>query len=193
METILCGNFQVDLIDDIGGHVERVSVQPQTHTLFRRRFPPSPAVPEPLGRQRHITEAVNAIRGGVPIEFHGPCGVGKSTLLRYIAAAADVRIGAAGIYLQVAEGEAVGDVLQRLALRMYAPERPVKLTREQCVALLNQARAVVALDDIAYDRDEMAELLLEGPGTSPTITDQNLRRRRQHGKVARHRPGRPAG
>src|SRR5439155_13954821 len=113
----------------------------------------------PLGRDQQVADACSALRAGVPVEFHGPCGVGKSTVLRHLVAAARIQLGVPGVYLPVAQGEAIGDILQRLVFALYASDQPVKLTRDECAALLRQTGAVVALDDVTGDRAEVLALV----------------------------------
>jgi len=112
-----------------------------------------------LGRERESADAFAAIGSGRPVGFQAACGYGKTTLLQHIAAAASERgVATSCIYLR-AEGNRVGDLLQQLVARLYSSDRPVKLTPEQCAQLLGQASAVIAIDDVSADPDQVGYLL----------------------------------
>src|SRR5947207_2559973 len=80
------------------------------------------------GRDREAADAFATIAAGRPAGFYAACGYGKTTLLRYVVAAAAERgLAPSCIYLQ-ADGDRVGDLLQDLVTRLYVFDRPVKLT-----------------------------------------------------------------
>lgn len=160
MRGIRYGNFQIEIIDGAGGRVERVSHRRPVEALLRPRPRPHQAPPQvPLGRERESADAIADLHDGVPIEFHAPCGFGRSTLLRHLAAHAGSRLGVPGVYLNVAGDGDVDDVLGRLVGALYTADPPVKLTADECAAILREARVVVALDDVTFGPRQVADLV----------------------------------
>jgi hypothetical protein len=169
MTSMTYGSFRLDLLDDIDARTERLTLQPPVPTRPRKRRGPAPATPLPRGREQQVADAVNALRAGVPVEFDGPCGIGKSMLLRHLADAAYPNLGVPGIYLQVAPDEKSGDLLQRLIRDLYVTDRPVRPTPSECAQLLAHARPVVVLDGVTWDPDQLAYLLRVLPGCALVI------------------------
>jgi hypothetical protein len=176
MRSILVGDLQISLDDADGARVERAVPRPSADALLRPRFRPPRAVELPAGRAAEMERALSGLRSGDPVEFHAPCGFGKSTLLRCIAARAEAELGVPAAYLQVSIGEDAGDILQRLVWKLFTPEQPAKLTAEECAHLLRRARTVVVLDDVSFGPQDAARLirLLSGcgvvlGGTRPVI------------------------
>ena len=122
-----------------------------------------------LGRNREAADAFATIAVGRPAEFYAACGYGKTTLLRYVVAAAAQRgLAPSCIYLR-ADGDRVGDLLQDLVTRLYVFDRPVKLTQEECGQLLGQVSAIVAIDDLRVSDDQLGYLLEVLSGCSLVI------------------------
>ena len=122
-----------------------------------------------LGRNREAADAFATIAVGRPAEFYAACGYGKTTLLRYVVAAAAQRgLAPSCIYLR-ADGDRVGDLLQDLVTRLYVFDRPVKLTQEECGQLLGQVSAIVAIDDLRVTDDQLGYLLEVLSGCSLVI------------------------
>jgi hypothetical protein len=166
VRSILVGDLQMSFNDADGARVERAGPRPSAEARLRPRFRPRRTVEVPPGRAAEIERALGGLRSGDPVEFHAPCGFGKSTLLQCIAARAEAELGVPAIYLQTSTKEDVEDVLQRLVWKLYTPERPAKLTAEGCAELLRRARAVVVLDDVSFSPPDVARLirLLSGCG-----------------------------
>jgi hypothetical protein len=166
VRSILVGDLRMSFNDADGARVERVGPRPSADALLRPRFRPRRTVEVPPGRAAEVERALSGLRSGDPVEFHAPCGFGKSTLLQCIAARAEAELGVPAIYLQAPIGEDAGDILQRLMWKLYAPERPAKLTAEECAKMLRRARAKVVLDDVSFGPPDAARLirLLSGCG-----------------------------
>jgi len=121
------------------------------------------------GRDREAADAFATIAAGRPAGFYAVCGYGKTTLLRYVVAAAAERgLAPRCLYLR-ADGDRVGDLLQDLATRLYAFDRPVKLTQQECGQLLGQVSVIVALDDLRVSADQLDYLLEVLSGCSLVI------------------------
>jgi hypothetical protein len=156
MSGIWYGDGYLDMAENAGGRVER---GPRPAPRFRpRNGPASLQAGAPLDRRRQLDDAFRAARARLPIEFYAPCGYGKSTLLREIAAQAPARLGVPGVYLD-AKQDGPADLLQRVVHALYATDGPVRPTPAQCAQLLAQATPMVVLDDVVWGPDELAYLL----------------------------------
>jgi hypothetical protein len=155
MNSILYGNFQVVVSAGRGSRVDRVRRQdPVSHLVPRPGRAPQTAPAFPAGRDEQLDAVRRAVRAQRPVGFFGSCGYGKTTLLRYVAAAVAAEgLPRAGVYLQAGPG-GLDDVLHRLVGELFTADRPVKLTPDECARVLGQAQALVALDDVALSRDQ---------------------------------------
>ena len=169
MTAILYGNLRVEIVGNAGARVQRVPPRRAVAELLAHRQPDAPPEPLMLGRNREAADAFATIAVGRPAEFYAACGYGKTTLLRYVVAAAAQRgLAPSCIYLR-ADGDRVGDLLQDLVTRLYVFDRPVKLTQEECGQLLGQVSAIVAIDDLRVSDDQLGYLLEVLSGCSLVI------------------------
>ncbi|GAA2709336.1 hypothetical protein [Actinoplanes palleronii] len=174
MNSIGYGDFRIDLIDGLGGRVERLRPEagrPVPVTLARAG-PAGAGLLE--GRQRQLDQAWSAVAGNRPIEFAGPCGQGRTALLRHIAAGAGARLGRPGVYLTAGD-DAPDDLLHRLVGEVYVVDRRVKQTAGTCTTLLERAEAVVVLDELTGDTDRVAAVLRVLPGCAVVIASDQPR------------------
>jgi hypothetical protein len=63
-------------------------------------------------------------------------------------------------------------VLHRLVGELYTADQPIKLTPDQCVEVLSQVHALVAIDDVALTRGEADYLQSVLPGCSVLLSSQ---------------------
>jgi flagellar biosynthesis/type III secretory pathway ATPase len=91
MSTIRYGNLRAEVVSDAGVRIQRLSPGPVAARLLAPRPPDAPRRPLMLGRERETADAFAAITAGQPAGFHAACGYGKTTLLRYVTAAAAER------------------------------------------------------------------------------------------------------
>ena len=66
-----------------------------------------------MGRERELAQAREVLRGEASIDFHGQPGIGKSSLIRWLAHEGDERWRDGVVYARVA-GQPLEDVLQWL-------------------------------------------------------------------------------
>jgi hypothetical protein len=159
MTGILYGNLRAEIVGSAGARIQRVRSRPAAAALLTPRQPDPPRKPLMLGRDREAADTFAAIVEARPAGFYAACGYGKTTLLRYVVAAAAERgLASSGIYLR-ADGDRVGDLLQDLVTRLYVFDQPVKLTQQQCGQLLGQVSAIVAIDDLRVSADQLGYLL----------------------------------
>jgi hypothetical protein len=116
------------------------------------RRPPRAVLPDrpPLvGREEQLALIRRVVRDRAAVEFTAPCGSGKTTLLRNAVPDAYIRVGGTGF----------ADLLRDLVSEFYLPPAGRRrLSDAECRRLLGQVRAVVALDDIGYRPERIAEL-----------------------------------
>src|SRR5216684_1989780 len=101
MNSILYGNFRLEVSGGSGSHVDRLAQRPPPGLLPRPRPAPENIPAVPAGRGEQLDTVRRALRAQRPVGFFGTCGYGKTTLLRYVAASG-VAEGFAqpGVYLQ---------------------------------------------------------------------------------------------
>lgn len=128
MSAVLYGNLRAEIISNAGVRIQRVNLRQAAADLLSPRQPEAPRKPVMLDRDRETADAFAAIRARRPAGFYTPCGHGKTTLLRNIAAAAAERgLAPRCIYLR-AGGDRVMDLLQDLVAKLYVCDQPVKPT-----------------------------------------------------------------
>jgi hypothetical protein len=149
-------------IGDVNGGVVNV-MMPGQKVLPRPRPTPVDLRPRPfldlLDREVEIDNATTALQSAKPIEFHGRAGLGKTTLLRYLAhhpAASALPDGV--IYLSVRR-QPVQDLLQSLYDAFYEGDIPFKPTEAQLKHDLQNKRALVLLDDVELAREDVQVML----------------------------------
>jgi HYR domain len=167
MNSIMYGNFRIEVLTGTGARLERISLQRVSPQLASDRTATT-AGDEPLllGRDEELGRVRLALQAGKPIELVAPCGFGKTALLRQLA-------GTLGgedttrpwVYLQPGK-ERLDDTLQRLFDASYASPEPFKPTPDQRVQLLGQVTSVVLLDDLTLEPDAVGPLVSSLPGCS---------------------------
>jgi hypothetical protein len=163
MAAVLYGNFRVELLDRHGTRLERLSLQTPVPPLrFRDLGPPPPPGTELLGRSGLLAQLARAVRPGWALELRSPCGFGKSSLLAALAASLAVSRLAPVVTVRVGSLPPE-DVLDQLFGALYTADPPVKPSPEQRGTLLAQTRAVVVLDDVDLEPDQVAGILATLP------------------------------
>ncbi|GAA2892989.1 hypothetical protein Acy02nite_40380 [Actinoplanes cyaneus] len=158
MRAVNYGDYHIDLVEGAGGLVRRRGEGAAAVPGTGRRSPAT-TVATPLGRQAQVTHAITALRHGRVVNFSGPCGIGKTRLLRHLAPAAGQALGRRATYLQVAAGEDADDVIQRLLQEIGALGPGERATPHRAGRALSEIRPVVALDLDADDEDTVAALV----------------------------------
>ena len=139
--------------------------------IVTRRVPP-PGLrgrrpPDPLGREAEVADALGSLREASAMEFVGPPGVGKTTLLKHVAYQAPLPAGSGGIvYREVPAGETVRDTLQFLWDAFYSTNVKFVPNDAQLQIDLSEIRAVVVLDDFERDRSDLGRVMDALPAAS---------------------------
>ncbi|MEU6354697.1 hypothetical protein ABZ896_36175 [Streptomyces sp. NPDC047072] len=156
MNSVVFGNLGVSLTDRHGARLTRLRLRaPGTGPVRLPYGTGAPPPPYAIGREDQLALVRRAVHERGAVEFTGPCGTGKTTLLK----------NAGGTYLRVG-GTELEDLLQELTRRFY--DYPgadgVRLTTEQCAQALGHVGEVVALDDVPYGPQQLDYLRRVLPG-----------------------------
>lgn len=115
--------------------------------------------PDLLGRNTEIQAATRALERGETVEFHGPPGIGKTCLLKYMGQAPPRATAAHGIVYHDAGGERGDDILAVLHEAFYEVPEGVKPSEADIRHDLRDIAAFIVLDDIEVHRDALEEIL----------------------------------
>ncbi|WP_179082732.1 hypothetical protein [Streptomyces rectiverticillatus] len=142
MYSVLYGSSRITLTSGSGTRLERSELLLRDPGLRRQR---SAAEPLLLGREEELAVARAEAAAGRAVEFYGPCGFGKTSLLRSIAGGG----GRRSAFVRVA-GNPLEDVLQLLMDALYrsVEREPVKYPRPVCERLVNHLRPLIVLDEV---------------------------------------------
>ena len=163
---VAVGNYILQIGSVHGGVVnvtmpgEQPQPRPRPTPLFLRPRP----FPGLLDRSAEVGGASNALRSATPVEFTGPGGVGKTSLLRHLAHAPLSSSFPDGVVYLPARGQPVADLLQALYEAFYESSAAVKPTDTQIRHALQGKRALILLDDVALTGDEVKTVLDAAPG-----------------------------
>src|SRR5712691_1668049 len=124
-------------------------------------LPPRP-FPGLLGRTSEVGAAKAAMRIAQPFEYYAPPGWGKTSLLRYLGQLA-AGMCPDGIVYQPSSGEPLDDLLQFCFDVFYETDVPFKPTTGQLRQFLLPMRALIILDDLDMDRDQLEALFASLP------------------------------
>lgn len=100
------------------------------------------------------------MREGRSVEIYGKAGIGKSTILEYLAHHEITRDFPDGVvYLKMPWFQSVSDLLQELLYRFYERSAWVILTKPEIDSFLGSKKALILLDDVKLSREQVRELL----------------------------------
>lgn len=158
---IAMGDYIIQIGEVHGGIVN--IIQPDKKPTFTRQ--PQPVYLRPhafrgiLNRSEELGTAVDAMRSSEPISIHGQNGFGKTTLLRHLAYNSPGDNFPDGIIYLHARGKRVDDLLQEIFDCFYESDRPAKPTVVQLHQLLQNVCALILLDDVELDFEQVSELI----------------------------------
>ena len=110
-----------------------------------------------VGRERELGAARAALEEGLPLQFHGPPGVGKTSLLKTLAHLPSDPPD--GVLYHMAHGEDVEDILQFLYETFYDSPVKFKATEAELRHGLGGAQVRIIVDDLGVARDDLETLL----------------------------------
>jgi len=153
-------------IGDVHGGVVNVTMPGQEPRSTPR---PTPVFLRPrpfaglLNRQAELSNASVALRSYTPVALHGQAGLGKTSLLRYLAHNVAAGDFPAGVVHLSARREPLDDLLQSLFDAFYKSDAAFKPTDAEIRHALQSIRALIILDDVDWARDEIEALLDAAP------------------------------
>ncbi|WP_436773152.1 hypothetical protein [Yinghuangia sp. YIM S09857] len=115
----------------------------------------------PLGRQAEIAELRGLLARGTSVRVGGPAGIGRSTLLKYLASG-DAAGAPDGVVVLSGHGRGLDDLLQQFHDACFTGER-YRPTRAFQAELLSGVAALVVIDDLDLSPGETEELLRIAP------------------------------
>jgi NB-ARC domain len=111
-----------------------------------------------------VATATTTLRSASPVEFHGPAGVGKTKLLHHLAHDRLTSAFSDGVvYFSAIRHKPVEDLLLHLFDAFYEREATYKSTPVQIRRALQNERALIVLDDVDLERDDVATLMNAAP------------------------------
>jgi hypothetical protein len=139
------------------GQAPSVHARPLPVALQPRDFP------ELLGRDPELGEALGAVAAGETVALVAPAGTGKTSLLRRLSHAGEQALEHGVVFLRAA-GQPRADVERFLFDAFYEADAPYQPTPTELRQRLAGRRALVVLDDLDQERDDVCELLDCAPG-----------------------------
>src|ERR1700681_975724 len=124
-------------------------------------LPPRP-FPGLLGRTAEVAAAKAALRAAQTFEYYAAAGWGKTSLLRSLGQLA-TDAGPDGVVYQPSGGQPLDDLLQFCFDVFYETDVPFKPTPGQLRQSLLPIRALIVLDDLDLERDQLEALLTSLP------------------------------
>jgi hypothetical protein len=111
-----------------------------------------------LGRDREVRAARQALSEHLSVEFWGPAGIGKTSLLTELALAPGASWSDGVVHARVA-GQPLEDVLQWLFEVYWATEPRWVPGRVRVGEYLRELQMLLVLDDVGFTSDETTELM----------------------------------
>jgi Domain of unknown function (DUF4062)/NB-ARC domain/Cep192 domain 4/HYDIN/CFA65/VesB-like, Ig-like domain len=153
--------------------------------VTRRR--PAPLLPSVrrfrglIDRRAEVDAALTALPTALPVEFYGPAGVGKTTLLRTLAYDPGVTGTPDGVvYLDRVGQQPVADLLQVLYDSFYESDPRFKPREGELRQLLRDPRALILFDDVELADRDLDSIFNVLPSSVFCLASQE---RRLHGEV----------
>jgi len=172
---VIVGNNNIQILADHGGKVS-VVVSGERTTPHSRSVPVC-ILPRRfsglLDRQSEIDSAISTLQSGLPVEFYGEEGSGKTSLLRNIAHHPDANSLRDGIVCVSAAGLAAEDLSQELLCVFFdLDDNSFKPTVMQFCHLMQDKKALILLDDVELTREELERLMMALPNCTFVATSR---------------------
>ncbi|MGM1065250.1 hypothetical protein [Saccharothrix sp. Mg75] len=157
--TVVIGDHDV-LCDRRG-----TTTSPTRPPTARRRTPPPSLLwatrDAPLGREAELRAVHDHLDARRHVQVHGPPGCGKSLLLRHVSRD---RPTGDGVICLSANGKTVDDLVQDVFEACYEAPVPYRPSPAHLRRLLGPVRALLVLDDLSDDPEDIEFVLDAVPG-----------------------------
>ncbi|MGH2523872.1 MAG: ATP-binding protein, partial [Anaerolineales bacterium] len=161
---VAVGNYIVQIGRNEGGVVNVALGQPALPRAL-----PTPVLlrPDPfldlLDREVEVNTVLAAVRSTRRIEFYGQPGLGKTALLRHLGHHALTQAFPDGVLSLQARRKPLADLLQSLFDAFYERDPDFKPTDVQIRRALQGKRAIIFLDDVEWEREDVEALIEAAP------------------------------
>lgn len=163
---VVVGNYNVQ-IQNSNGCVVNVA-PPSDQPAYSMRTSPvnlrPRAFPSLLDRDRESESVKAAIQSSTPVSIYGEQGIGKTSFVRRLIHLPDVPSFPTGVVYLDASGRGLDDLLQSLFDAFYKSLPEFKPTDTEIRHALYGFKALIFLDDLDLQRDEVTSLLDAAPG-----------------------------
>ncbi|MBN1262641.1 MAG: ATP-binding protein, partial [Anaerolineae bacterium] len=173
------GNYNLLInVGDVRDGVVNIAVPDQAP---RPKLRPLPVLLRPrpfsglLDRQVEVAQATASLLSRASTEFCGEPGIGKTTLLVYLAHHPTADVFRDGVVMLAARARSSQDLAAALYHAFYTSEIPFHPTAAQLQPALQERRALVLLDDVDLSREALETLLHMMPASTFVITSQERR------------------
>ena len=140
----------------ITSHDLEISLQPLPTPIriLPRRFPCL------LDRKKETEKSVAFLKSALSVEFYGDEGIGKSVLQHHLAHQHQIiSLFPDGVIYLAAKRFPVEDILQNLFKAFYQSNVPYKPSSIELHQMLQSKKALILLDDIRLDRNQIEEVM----------------------------------
>lgn len=162
---VAVGNYILQMGDMNGGIVN--FAPPADRPAYSMR--PSPvnlrprAFPSLLDRDDEFASVKTALENQTPVSIYGEEGIGKSSFFRQLAYLPEIESFTDGVVSLDAPGRGRDDLLQALFDAFYESVPEFKPTDTEIVRALQGVKALILLDNLNLQRDEVISLLDAAP------------------------------
>jgi len=159
-------------IGNINGGIVNI-IAPEKKPNFIKRSQPvylrPRAFPGLLDREAEQKTAIGALRSSESLSISGANGIGKTSLLRYLAYNSPGDNFPDGIIYISTHGYTVDDLLQNIFEAFYESDSKSKPTNLQLQRFLQELKALILLDDPALEFADITKLINSAPQCTFTL------------------------
>ncbi|MBE8991993.1 choice-of-anchor D domain-containing protein [Nostoc sp. LEGE 12450] len=170
---IAIGNY-IYQIKGVSGGIVNIN-SPQQHVKITPCATPLALRPRQfiglLGRKSEISSAITSLQYEQSVEFYGREGLGKSVLLRYISYHPQINtLFPDGIIYYSIQRKSISDLLHSVFNSFYHSDIPYKPTDDEIKIKLQNKKALILLDDVQWQRDDLDRVMNTVPNCTFMLT-----------------------
>jgi LysM repeat protein len=175
--NLIIGNHNVQINAQHGSIVNLIQKEERPHRIARRT--PVRILPRRfnnmLDRRAEVDRSVKSLSAQRPLDIYAQSGMGKTSLLRFLSRHSLINAFADGvIYLRVA-AQPVEDLLQSIYDAFYEYTAPYKPSQGEIRQGLQDKQALIVLDDVALEREEVETLMDAAPESNFLLASADRR------------------